>query len=160
MITFAALLIAGCTSGNGDSGSLVDCAGAYGYDCPSTDAQSALDRMNELRAEAGLSPTVLESRLDAASQAHTDYMANNSDFNHSEDAAKPGYTGDWVWDRMETAGYPLEPGRVWMEVISKGLTPADAIDGWIGTVYHRIPFTSAELVEVGFGYTDDYAGMA
>jgi hypothetical protein len=34
------------------------------------------------------------------------------------------------------------------------------VDGWVGTVYHRIPFTSAEVLEVGFGYTDTYAGMA
>ena len=113
-----------------------------------------------LRAEAGLPGTVLEVRLDNASQAHTDYMATNSDFNHYEDASKTGYTGDWVWDSMETAGYPLEAGRVWMEVISWGLSPADSVDGWVGTVYHRIPFTSAELLEVGFGYTEQYAGMA
>jgi hypothetical protein len=161
MRTFAALfIVTGCAAnGDGDSASL-DCAGLYGYDCPTADAQEALDRVNALRAAAGLAPTVLESRLDVASQAHTDFMADNSDFNHYEDASKPGYTGDWVWDRMETAGYPLEPGRVWMEVISKGLSPAAAVDGWVGTVYHRIPFTSVELIEVGFGYTDDYAGMA
>jgi hypothetical protein len=103
---------------------------------------------------------MLDERLDAASQAHTDYMSINNELTHAEDAAKPGYTGDWVWDRMEGAGYPLEAGRVWMEVVSWGLQPADSIDGWIGTVYHRIPFTSADLIEVGFGYTDDYAGMA
>ena len=157
---FMTVLLLGCASDEDTGAAALDCASAYGYDCPSAEAQAGLDRVNELRAEAGLPPTVLEARLDAASQAHTDYMVTNDHFDHWEDSSNPGYTGDWVWDRMESAGYPLEPGSVWMEVISWGLSPADAVDGWFGTVYHRIPFTSAEIVEVGFGYTDQYAGMA
>ena len=161
MRIFVVVMIAGCAEDLGDTGSIeADCASLYGYDCPTADAQEALDRLNQLRAEAGLMPTRLDERLDAASQAHTDYMSTNNELTHAEDAAKAGYTGDWVWDRMESAGYPLEAGRVWMEVVSWGLPPADSVDGWIGTVYHRIPFTSAELIEVGFGYTDNYAGMA
>ena len=130
MRIFIVFMIAGCADDRADTGAeALDCASLYGYDCPAAEAQDALDRLNLLRAEAGLAPTVLNEQLDATSQAHTDYMAINNEITHAEDSSKAGYTGEWVWDRMETAGYPLEAGRVWMEVVSWGLSPVDSIDG-------------------------------
>jgi len=150
----------GCVD-DGESGENgMDCdVSFYGYDCPSEDAQMALDRINELRGIMGVEGTVLESRLDEASQSHAEYMLMHG-LSHSEDANSAGFTGEQVWDRMEAFGYPLEAGNLWSEVVSMGYDPVGAIDGWVGSVYHRIPFTSPQLVEVGFGQDGVYSSMA
>ncbi len=155
------LLLAGCGNTEADSGVAAACDAAYyGYACPSADAMVALDQINSYRALMGLSEITLEPRLDTAAQAHADYMLTNDALTHQESSSASGFTGEWVWDRIEAEGYPLEQGRVWMEVISYGLDPAGAIDGWIGTVYHRIPFTTPEVLEVGFGQAADYSALA
>ena len=131
----------------------------YGYGSPTPDAKEGLARTNCFRNLMGLEPAVLHPILDAASQAHSDYMQDNDILSHSEESSKPGYTGDAVWDRIESAGYPLEGGRSWAEIISWGYSAADAVDGWVQTVYHRIPFTTPYIVEVGFGQTGSYSSM-
>ena len=83
-------------------------------------ALEALDRTNMYRATMNLEAGVLNPLLNKASQAHADYMACHDLITHQEDADNEGYTGEWVWDRMETAGYPLEPGRLWSEVVANG----------------------------------------
>ena len=151
----------GTSNGGGSVFTVEDACGTsdYGYSNPTTDAKEGLARTNCFRNLMGLEPAVLHPILDAASQAHSDYMQTNDVLSHSEEPAQPGYTGDAVWDRIESAGYPLEGGRSWAEIISWGYTAADAVDGWVQTVYHRIPFTTPYIVEVGFGQTGSYSSM-
>ena len=138
-------------------------------DCPQTAvdatvsselALEAIDQTNMYRSMMGLEDGVLNPILNQASQAHADYMACHEVITHQEDAADAGFTGEWVWDRMEAAGYPLEPGRLWSEVVAEGYSASEAIDGWVGSVYHRIPFTQPYWVEAGFGLTDRFGAMA
>ena len=154
----ALALLSACSSeGKGDEACSAD---VYGYDCPTAEARAALDRANELRDLAGLGPFLLDPLLDQASQAHADWMAGNGTLDHYEVPGSDGYTGDWVWDRMEAAGYPLEMGHGWSEVVAFGTGPAASVDNWVGSVYHRISFMSPEVEAAGFGINGSYAGMA
>ncbi len=131
----------------------------FGYDTPSTEAQSALEQSNCYRNLVGLQPGVLHPALDEAAQSHADYMQARGQLTHQQSAGTSGYTGDWVWDRMEFAGYPLEAGRSWGEVVAYGYDPVAAVDGWVQSVYHRIPFTTPSWKEVGFGQAGLFSAM-
>jgi uncharacterized protein YkwD len=132
----------------------------YGYDTPSDDASSGLERTNCYRNLMGLDPTILEPHLDAAAQAHADFMHLHDTLGHTESEELEGYTGDHVWDRMDAAGYPRDSGQLWSEVVSRGFTPAEAIDNWMNTVYHREALTLATWYGCGFGQAGEYSSMA
>ena len=134
-------------------------AASFGYDDPSDDAKAGLDRTNCYRAIMGLASAQLEPHLDVASQNHAEYMATNGVITHQEDDDLDDYSGEWVWDRAENAGYEWPNGTVMMETVSVGYGPEAAVDGWVNSVYHRLPFTSPELVETGFGQEDRYSSM-
>lgn len=132
----------------------------FGYTDPSDDAMAALERTNCYRRVMGLAEAVLEPSLDIAAQNHAEYMALNGELSHEEDRDAEGYTGQWVWDRAENAGYDWPNNTLMSEVVSFGYGPAAAVDGWMNSVYHRIPFTSPEIRETGFGQQDRYSSMA
>ena len=132
----------------------------YGYASPSADAREAIERTNCFRNLMGLEPGILHPVVDQATQAHADYMDRHDTITHYEESSKAGYTGDAVWDRLETAGYPLEPGNSWAEVVAYGYGPADAVDGWMETVYHRIPYTTPYWTEAGYGQNGLYSSMS
>jgi len=128
-----------------------------GYASPSDDALVAIERTNCYRNLMGIEQGRLDSRLDQAAQAHADYMATNGLITHTEDAASPGFTGENAWDRADAAGYTGWQGI--MEVVSYGVGPAAAIDLWMDSVYHRVPFTLPAWDAAGFGYAGSYAAM-
>ncbi|MBK9645693.1 MAG: CAP domain-containing protein [Deltaproteobacteria bacterium] len=122
-------------------------------------ALEAIYRANCYRNLLGLDLGVLNANLNTAAQAHADYMQQNKTLDHSEQAGKPGYTGDQVWDRAEAAGRALGAGESIGEVISQGSSPSEAVDGWVNSVYHRSPFTSPEWISAGFGQAGNYSSM-
>jgi len=130
-----------------------------GYDAPSADAEAALERSNCYRNLLGLNPGVLHKKLDNAAQSHADYMQARGQLTHQQAPGTSDYTGEWVWDRMESAGYPLEAGHSWGEVVAYGYEPAAAVDGWVQSVYHRIPFTTPSWKEVGYGQAGLFSAM-
>ena len=132
----------------------------YGYGSPSRAAIEAIERTHCYRNLMGIEPGILDSDVDRASQSHADYMEGNDTLTHYEDPALPGYTGEWVWDRIETAGFDRAAGQSWAEVVSWGTSPEAAIDMWVGSVYHRIPFTMPYWLATGFGQAGDYSSMS
>jgi len=132
----------------------------YGYASPSEDAKLALEQSNCYRNLMGLSRGRLHPDLDDAAQAHADYMFNLGTITHQESSSNEGYTGEWVNDRMEAAGYEVVAGSMWSEVVAWGYGPDEAIDGWMSTVYHRIPFTLPGWTEQGFGQNELYSSMS
>lgn len=131
----------------------------YGYDTPSDDARAALERTNCYRNLLGVNRAVLQPHLDVAAQSHAEYMVANQELTHEEDRDADGYAGEWVWDRAENAGYDWPANTIMGEVVSFGYGPEGAVDGWMNSVYHRIPFTVPELVETGFGQEERYSAM-
>lgn len=129
-------------------------------DPDASDAQQAgLYRANCYRALMGLDAGLLEERLDVSAQAHADYMKSNNTLTHQETAGKSGYTGEWVWDRAEAEGYPFTGGMSIGEVVAYGSDAAGSVDGWMNSVYHRLPFASPEWREAGFGQAGLYSAM-
>ena len=55
---------------------------------------------------------------------------------------------------------PCGAGPVLVEVVAWGTTPTEAVDLWIGSVYHRIPFTMPYWIDAGFGQTGDFSSMS
>ena len=135
------------------------CTADVGYDGASDDAVAALDHANCARRLVGLEPGSLHPAVDEASQAHADYMATHANLDHQEVDGNAGFTGVWVWDRLEAAGYALEPGTSWSEVVAEGEGPTGSVDRWLNSVYHRIPFTMPSWIAVGFGQADVYSSM-
>jgi hypothetical protein len=132
----------------------------YGYSTPTDDAQRALEQTNCYRNLMGLARGRLHPELDDAAQAHAEYMAALGTITHQESASESDFTGEWVDDRMEAAGYPLEGGHMWSEIVAWGHDPEGAVDAWMSTVYHRIPFTLSTWTHQGFGQTGDYSSMS
>ena len=132
----------------------------YGDDDASDDAKAGLERTNCYRRLMGLDAAELEPHLDIAAQKHAEYMATNNTLTHEEDKDADGYTGESVWDRADTAGYDLAYTTVMSHVVSQGYGPEAAVDGWMNSVYHRIPFTVPNVAGTGFGQQDRYSSMA
>jgi hypothetical protein len=157
----AFFVVIGCTANKGDDDADGLCPPTpFHAEVTSEAATAALERSNVYRSIMNLEPGVLSPLLDKASQSHADYMACHGMITHQQEEGKEGFTGEWVWDRMEAAGYPLESGRSWSEVVADGYTATEAVDSWVGSVYHRIPFTMPYWVEVGVGMTDSFTAMS
>ena len=129
----------------------------YGDDAASDAAMQALERTNCYRTLMGLNRASLDAQLDQAAQAHADYM-NANGLCHQESTAASGYTGEWHYDRATAAGYNWNNAAL-MEVVAWGLGPQEAVDSWMESVYHRVPFTVAEWRDAGFGQAGQYASM-
>ncbi len=129
----------------------------YGYDTPSDDAIAALERTNCYRNLMGLEPASLEQRLDQAAQAHAEYMVNHG-LNHWQDPSHQDYTGEWAWDRAEAAGYGCMNCSIG-EVLAQGVSPDGAVDLWMNSVYHRVPFTQHGWTDAGFGSAGAFSAM-
>ncbi len=151
------LILLGCTPASTVETS---CTEDAGYEDPSPAAVRALDRANCARQVVGLPPGSLDPRVDQAAQAHADYMTSNGILDHQEIEGNPGFTGVWAWDRLESAGYPLLAGSAWSEVVAEGEQPVSAVELWLNSVYHRVPFTTPGWIAVGFGQAELYSSMS
>src|SRR5262245_26882541 len=109
------------------------------------DAAKVVDRINVYRKAAGLEPVALDPALSKGCAAHAAYLVTNVDHPstqglglHSEDAKLPGYSKEG-----ERAGKA--------SVIFLGREGEQAVDGWIGSLFHRIPLLQSRLRKIGYG---------
>src|SRR6185436_3245150 len=109
------------------------------------DGAKVLDRLNAHRKAAGLEPVVLDPILSKGCAAHAEYLVRNVDHPsteglglHAEDSKLPGYTKEG-----ERAGKA--------SVIFLGLEGTAAVEGWIGSLFHRIPLLQSRLKKIGYG---------
>ncbi len=151
--------VVGCSSGAKGDLTPLSCTDDVGDETASDDQRVGLDAANCYRVLMGLEPGALGPQVNTATQAHSDYMAAAGKISHQESQGRPGYTGEWVWDRIAAEGRPIAGGEMVSEVVSSGYGPASAVDGWMQTVYHRMPFTLPLWVEIGFGQSGDYSSM-
>lgn len=126
------------------------------HSCLTADQQSAVTLLNEYRNAVGAPVVDGDCYLAKASKAHADfYVAHINQYNssglspHKEDASYgAGFTGVDFWDRDSAAGFSGQPSG---EVIAFIGTPAPALQGWIDTVYHRLPLLSPTTQLIGYG---------
>lgn len=120
-----------------------------------SDQIAALARANWYRAQSGLPPLDMIDAINQACQAHSDYYAthykNYQSTGYSPHNENPawaeGFVGASLGDRMGKFGYHAGAS----EVIAFVHNPEGAVDGWMNTLYHRIPFMNAGLTACGYG---------
>ena len=111
---------------------------------------SAFNRLNALRASVGLGLFTQNASLDGSAQAHANYVKSNGIGNgHLEAAGLTGFTGVNPGDRMVAAGYSLTAGSEDIGFTGAGVA---AVDDLTDAVYHRIPFLSFKLRDIGVGF--------
>jgi len=141
-------------------------AGGSGPDAPdgaSAPQVSALEDLNGLRAHVGAAPVTMDGAINAAASAHcafyvqhhTQYQATNLS-PHSEDPSfGAGFTGVSFADRMQAAGFT---GPASTETMAFVASPKDAMQGWLATVYHRLPLLDPRTVAFGYGLASGPVG--
>jgi hypothetical protein len=109
------------------------------------DAASVVERMNAHRKAAGLEAVALDPALSKGCAAHAEYLVKNAGHPsteglglHAEDPKLPGYTKEG-----ERAGKAA--------VIFLGRGGPEAVEGWIGSLLHRIPLLQSRLRKIGYG---------
>ncbi len=126
------------------------------YPATATEDQvTALSEVNRVRTVLGLAVVDEDEKLNAAAQAHADFIVANCDryddtglSPHEEDPEWPGFTGVMPWDRTDTFGYQAMGIG---EVIAFVNHPKRAVSGWIDTLYHRLPLIDPTAIAVGYG---------
>lgn len=122
--------------------------------------QAASDALEILRAHVGCDPTGHDPAIAKAAQNHADfYVTHAAKYQaaglspHSEDASfGEGFTGVSFATRMKNAGFTGPPGA---EVMAFSGSPQGAIQGWLETVYHRLPLVDPRTKLMGYGQADN-----
>lgn len=122
------------------------------YEPPPTDVTDALERLNFWRAQLGLAAVTEDSTLTAGCVAHLDYLqayaaahGGRPYLSHEEDTSLP-------YSSPEGAAAGIN------SVLSYGeMNGAQAVDGWLATLYHRLPLVHPGLNRVGVAFEAGYA---
>jgi len=118
---------------------------------PTSAALEALERTNFYREAAGLGCFAFSAPLGAASQRHASYQAATGILSHAEQPGMPLFFGETVLDR---ALYFCYGGGGVAEVIATAGSPVEAVDGWVATLYHRLPLLAPGSSDLGYGAAD------
>ena len=103
-----------------------------------------LELTNAERANAGLNPLTLNTKLSQAAEGHSDSMANDDFFSHT------GANGSSVGARVQDTGYQYSTVG---ENIAAGQTTAEeVVQGWMNSPGHRANILNANYTEIGLGY--------
>lgn len=114
---------------------------------PSAAQVAGIARVNLYRDRVAIPRARGALAIHLAAQAHADYAVRNPGESHGETPGKPGFVGPGPSDRVRYFGYPY---GVWEDMHFIG-DPVAAIDGFMTTVYHRVPVIQYGLVEAGIG---------
>jgi hypothetical protein len=125
---------------------------------PTADERELLDYLDGMRqsclpgnVRSAVVPLALDEELSAGCTWHAEYLAKNP----AQAAAWPDAHEEWP----DREGF--SPKGSWAglhSVIAPGSKDGrDAIDGWIGTFYHRLPLLDPGLVRIGWGLEKGYA---
>jgi len=119
------------------------------------DAQRALALVNATRAQAGVPPVTLDSRLSASAESHSYYwLFNNLAPSvaglgiHQETRGLLGFSGTWPWTRAPMFGYPNS--NLGEDITHRAAT-GDAIGDWVNSVFHRFAILRPDLLHIGYG---------
>jgi hypothetical protein len=115
-----------------------------------TDAK-VLARINACRKAAGLEPVAIDPALSRGCAAHAKYLVTNAGHAsvrglgaHDEDPKLPGYSEEGKKAAKASDIHFVEPVR--------------AVDGWMASLFHRVPILDPGLRKVGIGYASGGTG--
>ena len=121
---------------------------------PTNEQKQALTYANIYRKLLGLKDLQLNSSLNTAAAAHSNYMVVNKNTTHDEFANKNGFTGITPYNRAAAFGYT---GGYVAENVSSGQKDyKEAIDGLFQAPYHRLMWINPYLKDFGYGFKDKY----
>jgi len=118
------------------------------------EAHLALAVLNRLRTGAGLRPMTLEPALGAAAMRHAVYVAHHPEAAHTEMPGSSFFTAVHPWDRTAYFGY-WQGGTA--EVVAYEGPAELAVEGWLATLYHRIPLINPGSTLMGYGHAGEGA---
>lgn len=116
-------------------------------DAASPGEAAALRRLDEIRRatlDAKAPPLAIDRDLSDGCRAHANYLAKHPKQLDAWPDAHEEYPGE--------DGYTPAGSRAGLSSVIAGGTssPADAIDGWMGTFYHRLPLLDPGLIRIGW----------
>jgi hypothetical protein len=118
---------------------------------PGPEELRALQWVNQYRHALGLEPMTFHLSLGASAERHARYLIANpsqQDLDpHTEQAGTPLYFGATGSARARYFGY----GGGNSEVINWTQRAEEALDGWMSTIYHRLPLIYPGNTEMGYG---------
>jgi uncharacterized protein YkwD len=118
---------------------------------PGPEELRALAYVNAYRKAAGQAPLKYSASLGAAAAGHARYLSANpaqaETEPHREQAGTPLFFGATVGERGRFYAYG---GNV-SEIINWTGRAEDAVDGWMETLYHRLPLIHPAHTEMGYG---------
>jgi uncharacterized protein YkwD len=126
----------------------------YGAKCAdmTADDSKAWEDIAIVRGKAKMGALDCNDAIQKAARAHANYIVlNGSKLTHTETMGNPGFTGVNFWDRMSAAGFKGSPMFEVVHSLGDGHGAILGPDGWINTLYHRIPFVSFGAKGYGFG---------
>ena len=113
--------------------------------------QSVVDSVNSHRARAGQGALSIDSRLTAAAQGHSDYMAREQIMAHAGAGSTDG------GQRISNAGYRW---TTWGENVAAGQkTPADVMAAWMNSSGHRANILQNRVAHIGVAATEGSNGV-
>jgi hypothetical protein len=124
---------------------------------------TAWEAFESVRLEAGIAMPTQDDAINQAAQAHADYFSLHAEAYytsglnpHEENPEwEDGFSGVGIGDRLSFHG--VTGGQGWGEVMAFTGTAQGAVDGWMATLYHRIPFVHPNTQQWGFGIAADGA---
>jgi uncharacterized protein YkwD len=128
----------------------------------------AFNRLNEIRAQAGIGLLTQNASVDQAAQNHSTYQVNHSKIEHTETSGGADRTGGGPDERIRAiTAPPYLDLKTSTEVISPVLvrnsTAAQSglnlVDGLMSAPYHRSAMLSPEWSDMGVGF-DARGGQA
>lgn len=119
---------------------------------PPPPPEDPIERVNYYRALAGVPLITADAVMNDGSQKHAVYMAAHRQLSSSEDSADPLYTPEG--DRA------AQRGNLWYGNGIGLWMPADAVDSWMNSPYHRLWVLYPQAERFGFGFTEDTTTLA
>ncbi|HEY1956922.1 MAG TPA: CAP domain-containing protein [Polyangiaceae bacterium] len=144
-----------------DSGPVAPPGPVYGAKCTGADANesTATDEIAIVRGKAQLPAMNCVDTIMQAARNHSNYIGDNGwTLTHTESSGSPGFTGVNFWDRMAAAGYSGSPEFEVVHSVSDAHAAITGQNGWINTLYHRIPFVAYSTKDFGFGAASGNGG--
>ncbi len=114
----------------------------------SDEQKQALNYVNAFRESLGLSSLSINYSLNAAANAHTNYMILNSRTTHDELQSNKGYSGGTPFTRAKSYGYN---GIAIAENVSSGFNDlTKALQEFISAPYHRLAWLNPYAQDFGY----------
>lgn len=115
---------------------------------PEQEAKSGLQRLNQWRNQAGLSPLQTSAALQTAARKHALYLTKDAHGHDEINRSNPYFTGESPQDRATAAGYSA-PIAENLTIGNFARSGRRSVDGLMTALYHRLSMLNPNHDEAG-----------